>query len=129
MLYQMDVGKIDLPNAIKSIQDEDGITEDPDYAAQIAEGVTNRLADIDSTITRYAVGWNLGRMAAIDRNILRIAVYEMAFLEERVPVRVALNEAVELAKLYGDADSGKFVNGVLANVVKGLNLSDTVTQQ
>jgi N utilization substance protein B len=124
VLYQMDIGKIDQLSALQAVVDEDALdNEDRIYTEGISSGVSGNLQEIDALLKRFAVGWHLGRMAAIDRNVLRIAVYELAFAEPRIPVGVALNEAVELAKTFGDAESGKFVNGVLANIVKGLQLT------
>ncbi|MDI3281073.1 MAG: transcription antitermination factor NusB, partial [Bacillota bacterium] len=72
---------------------------------------------IDRVISQYAIDWHLDRMANIDRNILRLAVYELLFLPD-VPASVSVNEAVELAKKYGDVNSPRFINGILGNVVR-----------
>lgn len=82
------------------------------YAFEILKGIKETLAHVDQLISGNAVNWRLNRIAATDRNLLRVAVWEMAFRED-VPVQVAINEAVEIAKRYGGEDSPKFINGVL----------------
>lgn len=88
-----------------------------DFADTIVNGISEKHADIDSIITRYATNWEIGRMATIDRNVLRMATYELLYVDD-VPPKVAINEAIELAKKYGDKDSGKFVNGILDKISK-----------
>ena len=82
------------------------------YTEKLVLGVCGNLAVIDKSLAELAVNWDIRRMAVVDRNILRLAAFELLRLED-VPPRVAINEAIELAKKYGDVDSGKFVNGVL----------------
>ncbi len=91
-----------------------------EFSEATVKGVIENLDSIDDTITKYAHHWRLDRMTAVDRNVMRIAVYELQYLNEVPPV-VSINEAVEIAKLYGTEDSGKFVNGILDNVNKGLS--------
>ena len=80
-------------------------------------GVTENIKKIDKVITECTKNWQLGRMAVIDRNILRFGAYELLFLAD-VPPKVSINEAIDIAKRYGDKDSGKFVNGILDNIHK-----------
>lgn len=87
------------------------------FARRLTSGIEQALADIDAKITQYATNWQIKRMAVIDRNVLRIGVYELLFTED-IPPKVTINEAVELAKKYGDLDSGKFVNGILDKIHK-----------
>ncbi|MBM3253318.1 MAG: transcription antitermination factor NusB, partial [Candidatus Omnitrophica bacterium] len=87
------------------------------YCEKLVEGTIKNLDNIDSVVSRYATNWRLKRMAVVDRNILRLATYELLYLED-IPPKVAINEAVELAKKFGDSDSGKFVNGVLDRILK-----------
>lgn len=82
------------------------------YAVHLLKGVTENLADIDDLIINAATNWRLARIAATDRNLLRIAVYEMVYQDE-VPPQVAINEAVEIAKKFAGEDSPAFINGVL----------------
>jgi len=95
----------------KDIKSKD--KEDNYYFEEIVEGVINNLEEIDKTIEKNAIGWHLYRMPVVDRNILRIALYE--FLED-LPIGVVINEAVELAKEFGSEKSSGFINGVLSNV-------------
>ncbi|MBR0283619.1 MAG: transcription antitermination factor NusB [Selenomonadaceae bacterium] len=83
------------------------------YVTETVHGTRSRLTEIDALIASYAKGWKLGRMAAVDRNILRLASYEMKFCDPVLDPGIVINEAVELAKKYGTDDSGRFVNGIL----------------
>lgn len=85
------------------------------YAETLVFGVGEHIEEIDSAITRFAANWEIGRMATIDRNIIRVAAFELMFLAD-IPPKVAINEAIEIAKKYGDKDSGKFVNGILDRI-------------
>jgi N utilization substance protein B len=85
------------------------------FADPLIRGALERRDEVDEYIKRYAKNWDLHRMAAVDRNILRLAVYEMLFREDIPPV-VSINEAVDIAKKFSTQDSGKFVNGILDRV-------------
>ena len=85
------------------------------FADPLIRGVLERRDDLDNTIKKYALNWDLHRMAAVDRNILRLAVYEMLHREDIPPV-VSINEAVDIAKKFSTQDSGKFVNGILDRI-------------
>jgi N utilization substance protein B len=87
------------------------------YAQQIAEGVEEHLTEIDELIQTYAQGWTVGRMPAIDRAIVRIGIWELAYNPE-VPAGVAIAEAVEAAKTYSTEDSAGFVNGLLGRIAQ-----------
>ena len=97
--------------------------ETAEYARRIVEGVLANAANLDAKIAQAAPAWPIDQMPKIDKNILRIAFFEILVdnmaAPGRVPVKVAINEAVELAKLYGSDSSGRFVNGVLGAVVAG----------
>ncbi|MDR0330598.1 MAG: transcription antitermination factor NusB [Chitinispirillales bacterium] len=88
------------------------------YASTLVGAVVKNLEAIDAAISRKAVNWELRRMAAVDRNVLRLASAELMYFKEKVPFRVAIDEAVEIAKTYGTDDSGKFVNGILDSIRK-----------
>lgn len=92
----------------------------PDIGAQFARdlvtGVSDRREELDALIARYAPEWPVDQIAIIDRNVLRLAIYEI-LMREDTPVKVAINEAVELAKEFGSDSSGRFVNGVLGSLV------------
>ena len=83
-----------------------------EFATQLVAGVQEHAAEIDKRISRYAENYQLSRMLAVDRNILRLAIYEMNFAQDVPPV-VAINEAIEIAKKFGAEDSSRFINGIL----------------
>jgi N utilization substance protein B len=85
------------------------------FAAALARGVIERQTEIDEKISRYTANYELRRISAVDRNVLRIAIYEMLHVPD-VPPIVAINEAIDIAKKYGTEESGRFVNGVLDRV-------------
>jgi N utilization substance protein B len=87
------------------------------FAEALVRGVVAHGDDIDAVISRHAKNWTMARMATVDRNVLRVAAYELLY-EPEIPVRVVLNEAIEIAKKYGSVDSGAFVNGILDDIVK-----------
>ncbi len=122
-LYQVDIGDIFPKDALDSSISELGIEEEDviRFAKELFFGVIDRMDEIDAHIQSLSKKWELFRMSYIDRNILRIAVYEILFNDD-APYKVAINEAVELAKLYGDDKSPKFINGILASVVKENNI-------
>lgn len=90
------------------------------FARKLVHGVVAHRAELDQLIARHAPEWPVDQMAAIDRNVLRIALFELA-IDGTTPVKVAINEAVELAKLYGSDSSPRFVNGVLGSLVSRLH--------
>ena len=93
--------------------------EDPAFIYELVQGVLDHIKDIDEIIIKTAPEWPLDQITIIDRNILRIGIYELKFAHE-VPPKVAINEAVELGKAFGGESSGKFVNGVLGTLYKDL---------
>lgn len=95
-----------------------------EFAKKIIEEVQKRLKEIDGLIARYAPQWPIEQITIIDRNILRIGIYELKFNKEEIPPKVAINEAIELAKNFGGPSSGRFVNGVLGSVYKKMSADD-----
>lgn len=117
-LYQIDITKEEASSALTNFwQEHKAAKPVKEFTAQIIQGTLANLAQIDSVLSRYAQNWRLKRMAVIDRNILRLGCFELLFLED-IPPKVSINEAVELAKKYGDVDSSKFVNGILDKIHK-----------
>ncbi|HBU07528.1 MAG TPA: transcription antitermination factor NusB [Candidatus Magasanikbacteria bacterium] len=98
-----------------------GLTEDKQYVYDTVDGVINNLSEIDKIITQYATNWPLEQLSLVDRNVLRIGIYELKF-NDKIPAKVAINEAIEVAKTYGGQSSGKFVNGVLGAIFKNANI-------
>ena len=98
---------------------EGEISEEEDaYALALLDGILTNLSVIDAKIAAYAIDWAVDRMPAVDRNILRIAIYEIFLSPDAIASSVAINEAVEVAKKYGTEDSARFINGVLGKMVK-----------
>ena len=93
--------------------------DETQFAKKIIEDVRKNIKDIDKLISQYAPQWPIGQITIIDRNILRIGIYELKFNNE-VPPKVAINEAIELAKNFGGPASGKFINGVLGAIYKDM---------
>jgi N utilization substance protein B len=128
MLYQYDVGK--------HAPDEIGRTfwqmnEQParvqEFAAELFEGSIARIEELDRLIQKHARHWRLGRMAAVDRNILRLAVFEL-ISDHPTPGTVVINEALEIAKKYSTGESAQFVNGILDSIKNELRESESTTQ-
>jgi N utilization substance protein B len=93
---------------------------DPDtraFAEALVRGSTQHQDKIDQLLTQYAEHWDLDRMAVVDRNILRMAVYELLW-QPQVPAKAAINEAIEIAKKFGTAESSRFINGVLDRILR-----------
>ncbi len=86
------------------------------YATLLVEGVGRHAREIDALIQGISKNWRMDRMAVVDRNVLRVAVYELIHLADDVPRKVAINEAIDVAKRFGTAESGAFVNGILDRI-------------
>lgn len=124
-LFQMDFTQAEPEEALAislEVQQDEEQSEEAakavKYAGKVLKGTAKNLAAIDALIGKYAINWDVKRMPGIDRNILRLAVYEMRFAEEKLPVTVAVNEAVELAKRFGSEKSARFINGVLGKLMR-----------
>jgi N utilization substance protein B len=112
------------PDALNSIVEKNikefgpGL-EETDFVWQLIKGVTEKLPQIDKIIEKAAPEWPIEQITIVDRNVLRIGLYELLYgKKEEVPPKVAINEAIELAKTFGGESSGKFINGVLGTVYK-----------
>lgn len=118
ILYQLDVTRAQ-PQQV--LQDFWAVHPAPSdvrtFASQVVQGTMQHADEINRLIIRHANNWDIARMAIVDRNILRMGAYELLYVEE-VPPKVCLNEAVELAKRFGDEESSKFVNGILDTIHK-----------
>lgn len=120
ILYAMDVTECSVEQAIADYYAQFG--EDPsvaEFANLLVRGVARRKDEIDEAIRKVSQNWRLERMARVDRNVLRFAVFELLWVAD-VPKRVTLNEAIELAKRYGAEDSGAFINGLLDRIASDL---------
>lgn len=94
------------------------------FADQLVQGVATHQKEIDSIIKRYTKNWATARMAIVDRNILRFSIYEILYLPE-IPSKVTINEAIEIAKNYGNENSGAFINGILDHIQMDFPKTDT----
>lgn len=119
ILYAGDIAKIPLRQSFDGFWEDSSISDTAvkNFSEFLIFGFDARREEVDKAIVKYAVNWELERMAIIDRNILRLATFELLFAAE-IPPKVTINEAIEMAKKYGDKDSGKFVNGILDKINK-----------
>jgi len=121
VLYQLEVSALEPAAALELFWSNlaQGGREDREFTERLVHGVRESAVEIDEKIRQVSKHWRLERMARVDRNVIRLATYELMKLPE-VPARVTLNEAIELAKRFGDEDSPAFVNGVLDRVAADL---------
>lgn len=131
-LYQIDMNEVSPETAIETVLEEARSENEADleieggkvagspYLTDLVEGTIRNKERIDETLSVYLTGWKVDRLSKVDRQILRLAAYEMLFGTE-VPPKVVVNEAIELAKRFGSDESGKFVNGVLGKMIKELD--------
>jgi len=115
-LYRWDITRKDDIKTIAQFRDHFSQRKEKDeFAERIALGVLEHAREIDQLIEEYSENWRLDRMPIIDRNILRMATFELLYCED-IPPKVTLNEAIELGKRYGSEDSGSFINGILDRI-------------
>lgn len=115
-LYEVDSVGRSAEAVVERLTSEAGLTEEnAAFVQALVYGTVSHEADIDDNIRKFAPAWPVDQIAVIDRNILRLAIFEILF-DNEVPVKVAVSEAVELAKSFGSDTSAKFVNGVLGSV-------------
>ncbi|MCM3738772.1 transcription antitermination factor NusB [Oceanobacillus luteolus] len=113
-LFQIDIND-EVDNHI--VQDYLEEQNNDKFLKQLIEGVMDKKQEVDDTISRHLENWSLDRLASVERTALRLAAFEIEYLDD-IPTNVSINEAVELANRYGDAKSGKFINGVLSKIVQ-----------
>jgi len=115
-LYEIDAVRREPDSALNHLIEEAEITDETAaFSRELVTGVIANLADIDKIISKHATSWPLEQISVIDRNILRLAIFEILF-DNKVPVKVAASEAVKLANSFGSETSAKFVNGVLGSI-------------
>ncbi|MDQ7798430.1 MAG: transcription antitermination factor NusB [Candidatus Edwardsbacteria bacterium] len=120
-LYQVDVTGDLVEKALYDLKHRN--PEDPEmveFSGVLVNAVITNLDSIDRVIVKAAQNWTIDRMALIDRNIIRLGVAQLQHLEEQVPPKVAIDESIELAKKFGDEESGRFINGVLDKIFKDM---------
>lgn len=119
-LYEMDVSRHRPGEVLQRLLDEQPpAPEAGEFARELVTGVLRHRAAIDEQIHASAPAYPLAQMSPVDRNILRLGIYECLYTSQQVPARVAVNEAVELAKRYGGDSTPRFVNGVLGHLIRG----------
>lgn len=115
-LYEIDsAGHEAEPALVNLLASENLSEENADFTRELVNGVIKNKEEIDQHIKRFAPAWPIEQIAAVDKNILRLAIFEI-LLDNKVPTKVAINEAVELAKTFGSDNSSRFVNGVLGAI-------------
>jgi len=132
-LYEQDLrGSMQAPSQEMLAQNLEeftpGLGEDAEFAKALLLSVLEHHKIIDGIITKYAPDWPLDQIMAVDRNVLRIGVYELK-LDDAIPAKVAINEAIELAKTFGGHSSGRFVNGVLGAIYKDMVEKGEITEK
>ncbi|KWX70799.1 transcription antitermination factor NusB [Paenibacillus jilunlii] len=134
-LYQMEMNDVESADAVEMLiaeaaeenESEHVITDEAELKAYVVEhvnGVWEHKMAIDDMLEHYLKGWQMSRLSRVDRQILRLATFEMVFAND-VPAKVAVNEAIDLAKHFGTEDSGKFVNGVLGKMIQEIDTLKT----
>ncbi|MBB6454222.1 N utilization substance protein B [Salirhabdus euzebyi] len=113
ILFQMDMNDISPKDAILYATDEESIHP---FTSELVYGVSEHKEKIDQMLSDNLVNWSLSRLALVEKTLLRIATYEIKYKEE-IPIKVSINEAIDIAKEYGEENSGKFINGVLSKLV------------
>ncbi|MEC0371988.1 transcription antitermination factor NusB [Paenibacillus chibensis] len=130
-LYQMEMNEVGSEDAVNMLLDEASEENDTErvitneielktYVLELVNGVWSHKQGIDGLLENYLKGWQISRLSRVDRQILRLAAYELLYSSD-VPAKVAVNEAIELSKHFGTDESGKFVNGVLGNMIRELD--------
>jgi transcription antitermination protein NusB len=119
-MFQLDFNDIEPMEALQAAYGETQGTgaRTRSYANALVDGTCSHLPEIDALISELSLEWTLERMPGVDRNIARIAVYELKYSQEEITPNVVINEAVELAKAFGTDDSSRFINGILGALVK-----------
>lgn len=118
ILYQIDITGDKPEDSIRIFWDNHEADEEvKSFATDLVMGTMQNISKIDELIIKYASNWEINRMARVDRNIMRLGTHELMYRGD-IPPKVSINEAVELAKKFGDTESGKFVNGILDKINK-----------
>ncbi|SFR02641.1 transcription antitermination factor NusB [Desulfoscipio geothermicus] len=118
VLYQVEVGRVNVEEACGYVQENLALADrDMEYTRYLVHGTIDNLPELDKTIAEYSRDWHFSRLAAVDKSILRMALFEMLYAED-IPESVAINEAVELTKVFSGKESGKFINGILGAILK-----------
>ncbi|MBA7629492.1 Transcription antitermination protein NusB [subsurface metagenome] len=118
-LYQSDLLKMNVDELIQ--KDLKYKKEIDQFTLKLINGVKNNLDSLNEIINTYSTNWHMDRMSILDRNMLRIALYELIY-EQEIPFKVTINEAIEISKKYGGEESGKFINGILGKAIEKIDI-------
>jgi len=118
-LYQSDLLKMNVDELIQ--KDLKYKKEIDQFTLKLINGVKNNLNSLNEIINTYSTNWQIDRMSILDRNMLRIALYELIY-EQEIPLKVTINEAIEISKKYGGEESGKFINGILGKAIEKIDI-------
>ncbi len=118
-LYQSDLLKMNVDELIQ--KDLKYKKEIDQFTLKLINGVKNNLDSLNEIINTYSTNWQMDRMSILDRNMLRIALYELIY-EQEIPFKVTINEAIEISKKYGGEESGKFINGILGKAIEKIDI-------
>ncbi|MDF9407479.1 MAG: hypothetical protein A4E52_00205 [Pelotomaculum sp. PtaB.Bin013] len=118
VLFQVDLGNVEPDEAFSKMDGSLGkLKKNEEFAQQLVSGTLANLMSIDRVIEGISKDWNIKRMANVDRNIMRLALFEILYCKD-IPNNVSVNEAIELGKIFGSEESAKFINGILGRVVE-----------
>jgi N utilization substance protein B len=117
VLFEVEIAKSDLEKVLQRHVDSCNMQAVTGFAEELVKTVAAHMTKLDEIIEQYAIGWKLDRMGSVDRNLLRLAIAEIVYLDD-IPISASINEAIELGKLYGDEQSARFINGILGAVSK-----------
>lgn len=117
VLYRLEIDDCGAAEALESYRTEMAEKGIEEFVDRMVNNIIDKRPELDEIIDRYADKWSLNRMPLLDRNILRLGIYELEY-EGDIPASVTINEAVELANMYSTDDSGKFINGILGHLVR-----------
>lgn len=120
ILFEVDINESSVAEVLEAKRDAGEDKVPGEFTVDLVSGVQKHRVEIDRVISRYSEGWDLARMPGVDRNILRMSLCELLFMDD-VPPGATINEAVELAKAFSTSDSGKFINGVLGRINRDLD--------
>lgn len=122
-LYRMEIDNCDPTEALDDYREEMDSKDIAEFIDRVVGGVTERQAELDAVIDSYADKWNANRMPVLDRNILRMGIFEMTY-EDDIPASVTINEMVEMANTYSTDESGRFINGILGRLAKDRGINE-----
>ncbi|EFI42053.1 MULTISPECIES: transcription antitermination factor NusB [Peptoniphilus] len=129
VLYQMDITDDFSSDGLNTfLENFEFSEEEKDYINSTIPEIIKNLENIDQTIQSHLEGWSLNRLAKVDKEVLRIAIYEILYRDD-IPEEVSINEAVEISKQFGSSESSKFINGILGSIYRSMHVENQREQQ